>query len=578
MTAFNRLGLQTRLLLAFLLVASIGGVIGVAGLLALSRVDDMASRLYQYELLGLSHVKEANVNLGVVAGARLKFASAPTTEEREAALAEFREAAKQVRDNLDKSKPLFTSDAGKQALAEAQAAVDAYLPAAEAYFRAAAKLSFAAPDAEVAILNKEAVEKNRAAEEVLERLSRRKEQNGDAAAAASHETFREARSRMILLVFVGMGMAIALGYLLSRSVARQLGGEPAYAASIAIRVASGDLSAPIHLRQGDKVSMLYAIRCMQESLAAIVSGIRASAESIATASTQIAQGNTELSTRTEQQASSLEETAATMEELMSTVRQNADNARQANELATGASQVAEQGGAMVAEVVATMREINASSRKVSEIIAVIDAIAFQTNILALNAAVEAARAGEQGRGFAVVAAEVRMLAQRSAAAAKEIKALIAASVERVDTGTQLVDRAGETMQEIVRAVLRVSSVMSEISNASREQSDGIAQVGEAVSQMDQVTQQNAALVEESAAAAESLQQQARGLLDAVSVFRTAEPSIVRAAPVVVSPQPGPSASQAREAQPRQMTVSAREEARPALAKAEVGTNEEWTSF
>jgi methyl-accepting chemotaxis protein len=251
----------------------------------------------------------------------------------------------------------------------------------------------------------------------------------------------------------------------------------------------------------------------------IVSQVRTSSDTISTGSTQIAAGNQDLSSRTEQQASSLEETASSLEELTSTVKQNADNARQANQLAQSASDVANKGGMVVSQVVDTMGSINESSKKISDIISVIDGIAFQTNILALNAAVEAARAGEQGRGFAVVAAEVRTLAQRSAAAAKEIKELISDSVEKVDTGSKLVDQAGTTMHEIVESIRRVTDIMGEITAASQEQTAGIEQINQAVSQMDQVTQQNASLVEEAAAAAEAMRDQAAGLAQAVGVFK-----------------------------------------------------------
>jgi methyl-accepting chemotaxis protein len=294
-------------------------------------------------------------------------------------------------------------------------------------------------------------------------------------------------------------LLLAVGWLISRSLLRQLGGEPAQAAQITRRIAEGDLGAAIPLRAGDSSSLLFALQTMQGSMAGVVGRVRQGAEGVATASAEIASGNNDLSARTESQAGALEETAASMEELSSTVHQNADNARQANQLAMSASTVAVQGGEVVSQVVDTMRGINDSSRKIADIIGVIDGIAFQTNILALNAAVEAARAGEQGRGFAVVAGEVRSLAQRSAEAAKEIKGLITASVERVEQGTQLVDKAGETMTEVVTAIRRVTDIMGEISAASSEQASGVAQVGEAITQMDQATQQNAALVEESAA-------------------------------------------------------------------------------
>jgi len=333
-----------------------------------------------------------------------------------------------------------------------------------------------------------------------------------------------ARSATILTVSAlaiagGLLFAGLFGYTMVRSITRQLGGEPAEAARLAQGVAAGDLSLAIHLVPGDSSSLMAQLKAMQDSLAGVVGNVRRNSESVATASAQIAQGNNDLSGRTEQQASALEQTAASMEQLSSTVQQNADSARQASQLALGASQVAIRGGEVVGQVVSTMKDINHSSKKIADIIGVIDGIAFQTNILALNAAVEAARAGEQGRGFAVVATEVRSLAGRSAEAAREIKTLISASVERVDQGSALVDQAGATMSEVVAAIQRVTDIVGEISSASAEQSAGVAQVGEAIGQMDQATQQNAALVEQSAAAAESLRQQAQQLVQAVAVFR-----------------------------------------------------------
>ncbi|MES2164351.1 MAG: methyl-accepting chemotaxis protein [Pseudomonadota bacterium] len=330
-----------------------------------------------------------------------------------------------------------------------------------------------------------------------------------------------ARARLLLLVLSALAIAVgaAAAVVIARALLRQLGGEPDYAAGVAGRIAAGDLTVSVDTRSGDQHSMLHSMKLMRDALAAIVGEVRAGTETIAAASTQIASGNQDLSARTEQQASSLEETASSMEELTSAVRQNNDHARQANVLAQSASAVAQQGGAVVSKVVDTMGAINDSSRKIVDIIGVIDGIAFQTNILALNAAVEAARAGEQGRGFAVVASEVRNLAQRSAAAAKEIKALIGSSVEKVEVGSKLVEQAGLTMGEVVASVQRVTDIMADISAAGDEQSAGIEQINQAVSEMDAVTQQNAALVEEAAAAAESMQQQAANLERVVSVFQ-----------------------------------------------------------
>ncbi len=323
------------------------------------------------------------------------------------------------------------------------------------------------------------------------------------------------------MVVIG-GAALVLGASFAWLMARSVTVPVAQAAALSRRVAEGDLSARISTDGRDEVGdLLRSLAEMNQRLAGVVGSVRGNAESVATASAQIAQGNTDLSQRTEEQASALQQTAASMEQLGATVNLNADNARQANQLALGASQVALQGGEVVTQVVRTMEGIHDSSRRIAEIIGTIDGIAFQTNILALNASVEAARAGEQGRGFAVVAGEVRALAQRSAAAAREIKSLISASVEQVEQGNALVARAGTTMSEIVGAIRRVSDIVAEISAASTEQSSGVGQIGEAVTQMDQVTQQNAALVEESAAAAESLKHQAEQLVQAVSVFRLA---------------------------------------------------------
>jgi methyl-accepting chemotaxis protein len=349
-----------------------------------------------------------------------------------------------------------------------------------------------------------------------------------------------ARARNLSLAFAGVAAILGglLAWALTRSITRQLGGEPQYAARIAQRIADGDLSAEVQLRAGDTSSLLVAMKKMADNLAQVVGRVREAVESVSTASTEIAAGNQDLSNRTEQQASSLQETAASMQQLTSTVAHSADNANQAKQLAASASSAAGKGGEVVLQVVSTMDEITAASRKMAEIISVIDGIAFQTNILALNAAVEAARAGEQGRGFAVVAGEVRSLAQRSALAAREIKNMITDSAEKVAAGSRLVNEAGSSMAEIVAQVKRVSDLIGEITSDALEQSSGIRQISQAVNQMDQVTQQNAALVEQSAAAATSLKDQAAMLAAAVNVFKL-DPAVARqsAADAAVALQP-----------------------------------------
>jgi methyl-accepting chemotaxis protein len=367
-------------------------------------------------------------------------------------------------------------------------------------------------------------------------------------------------------------LAVLLAGAIAVLTARSITAPVAEAVAFASKVADGDLTGSVQVDARDEIGdLLRALVHMQTNLVRIVGSVQQGSEGVATASGQIAQGNNDLSARTEQQASALQQTAASMEQLSSTVQQNADTARKANQLAMSASTVAVQGGAVVGQVVETMKGINDSSRKISDIISVIDGIAFQTNILALNAAVEAARAGDQGRGFAVVASEVRSLAGRSAEAAKEIKSLIGASVERVEQGTNLVDQAGTTMTDLVDSIKRVTDLMSEISAASSEQAAGVSQVGEAVTQMDQVTQQNAALVEEMAAAASSLKSQAGELLQTVAVFKTGGQALVNLPKTQVRAAGTPAASfqgAERRGEPGKI-ASARPptSARPAPAKA-----------
>jgi len=373
--------------------------------------------------------------------------------------------------------------------------------------------------------------------------------------------FASARNFMLVLLVLAVAMGIVAATVITRGLLKQLGGEPDYTAKIAGSIAEGDLSIAIDTQSTDSGSLLSEMKQMRNSLVDIVSQVRRGTHTISTASHEIAAGNVDLSSRTELQASSLEKTASAMEELTSTVKQNADNAREANHLAATASDVARKGGDVVSQVVGTMGEINSSASKIADIIGVIDGIAFQTNILALNAAVEAARAGEQGRGFAVVASEVRNLAQRSAAAAKEIKQLIGDSVEKIGRGSKLVGQAGETMDEVVASVKRVTDIMSDIASASAEQSAGIEQVNLSIIEMDGMTQQNAALVEQAAAASQSLQDQAAELQRVVSIFKLAEGE------ALATEAPAPVASRAVVVRPAVTAAAKPQLKKPAAAPA-----------
>jgi methyl-accepting chemotaxis protein len=416
----------------------------------------------------------------------------------------------------DKIEPLLTTDEEKRLFSDITEQRKIYTAAREDILRA--KNSGQAEEAN-RIIEQVFMPAAKKYQELVQQLLEAQRGYLNHLANAVQDNYQSAKSTILALSLAALICGMICAWLLSRSITRELGGEPSYAADIARHIAAGDLATEIKIESSDHSSLLYAMKHMRDSLADIVSQVRAGTETIASASNQIAAGNMDLSARTEAEASALEETAASMEELNATVRQNADNARQANQFAASASEVAAKGGAVVSEVVSTMHGINSSASKITEIIGVIDGIAFQTNILALNAAVEAARAGEQGRGFAVVATEVRNLAQRSAAAAKEIKVLIGDSLDQVQTGSKLVEQAGATMRDIVDSVGQVAAIMQDITNASQEQSLGIAQVNQAITQMDDTTQQNSALVEEAATASVSLQDQAQNLAQMVSVFK-----------------------------------------------------------
>ncbi|MFT5533301.1 MAG: methyl-accepting chemotaxis protein [Candidatus Paceibacteria bacterium] len=515
----NRFTVRTRLLIGFITIALLGALVAAIGIYNMAKMNTQAEMAYQHDLMGLSHLKEANINLIYIGRAMRGTLLSTDPAQKQDFSARSAKALSAMHDELDIARPLYVTTSGKALFAGVDRLVLEYQPI---FLKTVQMSQSEEPEARRAAVDYglgSFAEKGNQLHDALMELAHQKEQAAATAAAMAGNIYADARALMIALVLGSLAAGIGLGLWTTRSLMRQLGGEPAYAADVVASIAAGDLSHPVTTAPADKSSLLFAMEMMRTSLIKIVSQVREGTDTIATASRQIAAGNLDLSSRTEEQASSLEETASSMEELTSTVKQNANNARQANTLAVSASAVAVRGGDVVSKVVDTMASINASSRKIVDIISVIDSIAFQTNILALNAAVEAARAGEQGRGFAVVATEVRNLAQRSAAAAKEIKTLINDSVDKVDAGGKLVNQAGETMAEIVDSITRVTDIMGEIASASIEQTMGIEQINSAISQMDEVTQQNAALVEEAAAAAGSMQEQATALAEVVSIFK-----------------------------------------------------------
>ena len=513
MSFFNQLSIAKRLAFGFgalvLMLGTMGGlslwqVRGIEANVATVTADLMPKqkRLVEIELQ-VNEIARAMRNMMIM------DQSSDIKAQRDS-IAESRKAISGHIDVLDTS---IASSEGKRLLAQMLAARETFVASQNRFFEA---LERGDRDGARTILLEETRQKQQEYLQAVKALSQFQD-------GLTDQGVKDIDAAVVLVNEVIWGVAIAsalFALVLAVSIIRSVTAPIQQAVDVANAVAEGDLTRAIDTRgRSETAQLLQALSAMQQRLGQVVSTVRQGAEGVATASAQIAQGNTDLSSRTEQQASALEETSASMEQMGSTASQNADNARQASQLAASASTVAVQGGEVVSQVVQTMKDINDSSKKISDIIGVIDGIAFQTNILALNAAVEAARAGEQGRGFAVVAAEVRNLAQRSAEAAKEIKGLIMASVDRVEQGTALVDRAGSTMQEVVTSIRRVTDIVGEISSASQEQNAGVGQVSEAVSQMDQATQQNAALVEESAAAASSLRGQAEQLVQAVAVFR-----------------------------------------------------------
>ena len=516
MNWINRLKVAPRLVAAFGIVLALTAALGMFSVIQLDRVNGTSTELETNWLPSTRAAGEMNTDTSDFRAAELQHVLSVDDAERSRYETELSELGAAIDKHVAGYAKLVASAEEQQAFDRFKSAWSDYL----AENKKVLALSRANRDDEAKVLVRGKAQQafDKAAAELV-KLSDLNEAGGVAASKRGDELFASARSAIIGLVIAAVVLGLALAVYIARALVRQLGGEPDDAAAVAGRIAGGDLGVDVALRPGDQASMMFAMKQMRDSLAQIVAEVRSGTDTIATASSQIASGNLDLSSRTEEQASALEETASSMEELTSAVKQSADNARQANSLAVSASEVAGKGGTVVAQVVHTMGAINESSQKIADIIGVIDGIAFQTNILALNAAVEAARAGEQGRGFAVVASEVRNLAQRSAAAAKEIKVLIGDSVEKVEAGGKLVGEAGSTMNDIVDSVRRVTDIMGEIMSAAQEQTAGIEQINEAISQMDQVTQQNAALVEEAAAASQSMQEQSAKLAELVGVFQ-----------------------------------------------------------
>ena len=553
---FLGLRIGARLTGAFLLVAVIGAAVGAFGIWGLAQIDEMNDRLYYTELRGISDLKEANINLIYAGRARSGYLAASTEQEREELRKEFDTAVTNMETLRQTAAEHFYSEKNKRLLAQFTEKEQKWKRESDVFFEVAGSQPLTQIEPRLAEVQKRVDVSADELDVLMTDLAMGKEETAAQTVQVGTDLYVRVRLIMIVLVVASVVISMLLGWLVTRGIVRPLG----QAVHTARQVAEGDLTTDITIATRDETGdLMRALKAMNESLVRIVKDVRDGCESIASASSEIAEGNSDLSQRTEQQAASLEETAASMEQLTSTVQQNASNAGEADRLVGQASGVAIRGGEVVDAVVQTMNAISESSHRIAEITGVIDGIAFQTNILALNAAVEAARAGEQGRGFAVVAGEVRALAQRSAVAAKEIKALIDESVTRVESGTRQADEAGSTMRDVVASVRQVATLVREIASASEEQSSGIAQVNQAVSQMDSVTQQNAALVEEAAAAAASMQDQAGRLAQEVRRFKVdadADHAQARLMPAGAPPARKPVVAKARPVQPQRTLARA----------------------
>ena len=586
----NNMKVGTRLALGFALVLVLLVAVAVVGILRMAQIQSRLDHVVSVSNVSTGLVIEMRNNVSERLQSLRVLTLMTDPADMEPEIVKFKEQTAIYTEAQRKLTALFASNGNEHEKA-LLAQIKEYEATAMPAIARATELYLAANAMDATrVMVREVRPVQRKWTDALNALALQEEKQNAQSKADAEAAFDNARNFMLGLLALAVVLGVTAAVVITRSLLKQLGGEPGYTARIAGSIAHGDLSIAINTKESDRGSLLVEMKEMRNSLVDIVAQVRRGTETIGTASREIAAGNLDLSSRTELQASSLEKTASAMEQLTSTVKQNADNAREANALAAAASDVARKGGDVVSQVVGTMGEINGSANKIADIIGVIDGIAFQTNILALNAAVEAARAGEQGRGFAVVASEVRNLAQRSAAAAKEIKTLIDDSVAKTERGSKLVGQAGVTMDEVVSSVKRVTDIMSEIASASAEQSAGIAQVNASIIEMDGMTQQNASLVEEAAAAAQSLQDQAGELARVVSIFKLAEGEQVRIeaqAPVAASTAVvvRPAAKRAVPPAPKKPAVAstavnpdeAQTAPKPKKAAATVG-NDEWEEF
>ncbi len=583
MKAFYNLKLASKLLVSFVAVLALTAFLGIFAVVQMAKVNRMSTEISTNWMPSAQALLDLKALAARYRSVEMQHILSSTAED----MARYEKSMTSVWDSMrtarERYEQLISAPAEKAIYQKVVQLTGQY---AQEHEKLVALSRSESNEEAVALLRGDSLRVSTELNAAIDQLVTINVEGSTQASAAADAIYVQGRMWILAVlagcIVLGLGFAIWI----ARIVARPLG----EAVQVAQSVAAGDLTSRIEPRSSDETGQLMqALKNMNESLVTIVGQVRTGTDTIATASGQIASGNQDLSSRTEEQASSLEQTAASMEELTTTVKQNADNARQANQLALSASEVAVRGGDVVGQVVDTMGSINASSRKIVDIIAVIDGIAFQTNILALNAAVEAARAGEQGRGFAVVASEVRNLAQRSAAAAKEIKSLIDDSVGKVDAGTALVGEAGKTMDEIVASVKRVTGIMGEITSASHEQTQGIEQINQAITQMDEVTQQNAALVEEASAAAQAMQEQAAGLVESVRVFRldarAHEAAVVApASSVLTKAVPRKPSAPVLKAAPRAMAAKAlskpvvKREPALQLGTAGAASGGDWTEF